>query len=438
MARQPPLVTSPMSADRVSAETSSVRPFRLPARVLKALWIVVAAYGLLTVLDVTLHPTQYQWDFRSYYFAGRAYVQELNPYSLDDLARVAGRELGYPYAYPPITLPLLGWASGLEFSGAYLLFLGLKVVALGALVYLWSMEFLGERPDPAFVLFCFFGFGGALYTDLVAGNVTVFEQLALWMGLAALRRGRAGLFCVLVLLASSFKLLPVFFLALLPILGFPRWYRYLAASIGAFLAAHAVSFLLQPGLFRSFLSVAQHLDERGAINPSSLALVRDVFEAGARKGLVLVPDGTAEAIYFLLAVGFLSVAIWAARRQEAADSRDVLYLVCLAFALIVPRFKDYAFVLLLVPAYDLVTRRLRSRGSAVLLALLVLAPRLPLPFGMGAVVGRFLWGYYPWVLALGLYVATARTLLRERGVRRSIPEKVGEPGSGAMGERGET
>jgi hypothetical protein len=375
------------------------------------LGVILVAYALAAVVDLALHVERYQWDFATYYRAGQAARAGLNPYELDSLTEVAGTEVGFPFAYSPIVLPVFSLLSRLEFIWAYRLYLGLKVVSLGVLLVLWKVRFLDRDAGLPFYLVCIFGFGGAIYADLAAGNVSIFEQLALWLGFEALRRNRPILFSALVIAASLFKLTPILFLLLLVAPGLPRRTGVLVAALGAFVVVNGLTYLAAPGLYRDFLSVAPQLDDRGAINPSTLALLRDLGDVLARKGLP-VPEAVEWGVYAAFAGGVTLVTGLALRRRGGEDSRFPILLACLAFALVMPRFKNYAYILLLPPAYFVLRRMVEAGAGSLGLILLLLSQTPPAPFGLGEAIGNLFWGYYPWLLALGLWAAAVAWLLR--------------------------
>src|SRR5262245_39897206 len=154
------------------------------------------------------------WDFRTFYFAATAAARGLNPYDASAVSAVAGEEQ-FPYIYPPATLVFFYPFSRLGVQHATLLWLGLKLGLAIALLLLWRRSFLGTTGWIALLAVTLFGFNGSLLMDLRSGNISVLEQLALWLGFAAYCEGRRWRFAVLVSIASAFKLFPAAFLALL-------------------------------------------------------------------------------------------------------------------------------------------------------------------------------------------------------------------------------
>jgi hypothetical protein len=404
--------SGPTTPTGSGAATVSRRGLRNAAEIGRfALGAVLVAYAAAIVIDLALHTDKYQWDFATYYRAGQAVRAGLNPYELDSLTQAAGTEVGFPFAYSPIILPLLSLLSRLDFAGAYQLFLALKVVSLAALLFLWTRRFFDREAGLPFYLLCVFAFGGTIYADLSSGNVSIFEQLGLWLGFEALRRNRPILFSGLVIAASLFKLTPAVFLLLLVIPGLPRRVGTFLAAIGACVVVNGLTFLAAPNLYRDFLSVAGQLDDRGVINPSTLALLRDLGDLLARKGVVV--SAAAEWSVFAAFAGAIALGTWLAlRRRGGEDARFPIALACLAFALMMPRFKNYGYILLIPPAYLVLRRTLEGWAGGLGLLLLLLSQTPPVPFGFGETVRNLLWGYYPWLLALGLWAAQVVWMLR--------------------------
>jgi len=73
-------------------------------------------------------------------------------------------------------------------------------------------------------------FGATLYIDLVAGNITILEQVLIWGGLITLLNERTWLFSLLNVVAALFKTTPLLFLALATATSFPTT-RYLQYSL---------------------------------------------------------------------------------------------------------------------------------------------------------------------------------------------------------------
>ncbi len=354
---------------------------------------LVIALGLLLLARLYASLDQFQWDFKTYYYAGRAFQSGLNPYYLRSLSRVAGEEIGFYYAYPPSALLLFDVLSRLPFPLASRLFFIAKVAALIGLYLLWGRGFLPLGLEPLFLAFTIFGFGGALYVDLVSGNVNLFEQLGIWLALWAFLRQRWRLFAVALALASLFKLWPLALL-LLPVLrGGRRARRAAGVSFALGIGLQAPGFLLYPELGATFLRQLPQLDSRGPRNPSLLAFLRDLGDWAAGRWSAL-PAWLPEAVFLLVAALILGIALIALRGQRVSR-RQMAALLCLTLALVLPRFKDYTYVLVLLPAYLALVEWMPAVRGRFLVFLLMLSPTIPLPFGVGGLIWESVTRYWP-------------------------------------------
>jgi hypothetical protein len=365
---------------------------------------LLAAFALLkSVVAIVRHPTEYQYDLSAYYYGPLVMSLGGDPYDRTVLERIAGAGVQW-FVYPPITVHLFRPLSLLPWSVTYYGLLALKLLALCALLALWRRRFIGEQQFPAFAALCVFGFGSSLLRDLNAGNISIFEQLAIWVGIAALLDRKPLVFGVVVALVGQFKLLPLGLLVLL-ILPRPYW-KQAAAAVGVAGVLLGLNLLVYPDLTGRFLRSAAGFDQRGENNPATLAAVRDLFDTlpGYHTATTLAD----ELSYLFFVTCVAGATLWGIlarpRPQGDANERLTIGFICTAFGLAVPRFKLYSYLLLLVPAWLLLAG---TRSRAVLaigvIALVVssnyVADLLPLLRGYWPLVGAFvLWALYLWEL----------------------------------------
>ena len=216
--------------------------------------------------------------------------------------------------------------------------------------------------------FAALGFSGTICRDLVVGNQSILEQTLIWFGIFALLRGRLWLFCTLIILCGQLKILPLVLLALVLLTDSPHKWRYFAGSIVACLLVAAGVYLWDPVDSRTFvglMSDVAFMEPGGAIHPCARTLIRDLT-ADALKFFAEVSEpptvkSVAHPIYAAYALGVLGVLIRVARRGR--DLRTAVFLALLTYALIAPRMKDYSYILVLVPTFELVRDRLARGGS---------------------------------------------------------------------------
>jgi hypothetical protein len=346
-------------------------------RLATALALAIAA-GLILLVGVRWNA--YQWDFHMFYEAAVDFAAGRSPY----------RGRGLSFYHPPIMLYVYRPFTALSMPVASTVWWALKIVALAALLSIWNAHFLRLRLTAATVLFFILAYGGAIYGDLVAGNVSIFEELLLWCGFACLLRGRYALFAVCVALAAQAKLTPIFFAVLLiTVCPRPQW-GWFTATLAGFAAVFSLNQWLQPALFRNFWVVSALLDERGVDCPSLLALIRDVFDRAL--GPSFTNASRLDELLFLGGVAVVSaisgyVLVRYRSGVSVVDERLLICFSCFVFTLISPRFKVYTYILLLVPTLyflRLVDWRPRMSLVALVIAVLVLFPQgsslLPIRF----------------------------------------------------------
>lgn len=309
---------------------------RRPDLIILAAFIAAVAAGAWMGL--------FQWDTEVYFWAGRAWMNGADPYELTLLTRMTGKQ-PLPFVYPPTILPFIGVLSLLPLPLFHLVFLAAKVGALVLLIRCWR-RIVGEHAG-SLVWFAMLGFHGALFSDLGAGNIAVFEALLVWLALEAWIDGRTERFAALIVLAGQPKLAPLAFIALLTWRS-PRHGRALAVSIAGLAALMGVLVAVAPEAWSRFLSLAAAIDERGLNNPCHAALWRDLL--GVATGSVTSGKALIPYLLVSLAVG---LATWTVGYRASGRGREerlrAVFLAVLAYALVVPRFKSYSY-LLLTPA----------------------------------------------------------------------------------------
>ncbi|MBI2846199.1 MAG: DUF2029 domain-containing protein [Chloroflexi bacterium] len=390
--------------------------------------------------DLLVHADRYQRDLSTYYFAGKAFALGLNPYDIDVLSALAPAPIPHRFVYPPYTLWLFRLLPVVDFTTVYYLFLAIKAMVLVLLFYLWKRAFLPEMNAPFFI-FALLAYNAAVYVDLRVGNIAIFEGLLIWLAFLFYLRNRLLPFSLLIVIAASFKLTPIFFLLLLLWSESRGKYLQFAGSVMLFLVIQIASWYAAPGLYTAFLQNLSGLDERGVINPSTLALIQDLSDWGARNTGIAVPE-TAQLGLFLALTAIVILVSWRAHRALTTGSRPengrvALFLACLAYALIMPRLKTYSYLILLVPTYFMLLSitylnplglfgYLRRYGFLV--AFTIFSSLYTLSGGQEP-IGQSLLGYSPLLAAYSiwvLYVRESLTLAKEQDLPSPLPESYGE------------
>ena len=372
--------------------------------------LLLLIYFITLVMHVSVHSDQYQWDFRTHRKAGEIFAGGSDPYNPDILLR--HKDANFLYTYPPFTLILYALFNQTDYHAAFHIFLLAKCVMLIGLVIFWRMAFLGSAGDSLFFLFCLLGFNSAIFADLIAGNINLVEQILLWVAFFFFLKHRPVLFCVFVLMAASFKMLPVFFIILLLATDHPKKVHYFIGAAAVFLAYLLVQYLIYPDMFTGFVRNALTVvGESGAVGPSTEKFVKEVFALIAKLWGPVSPAVTSIVVIGLaVLVVFLSGKAYLLLKRAPTDMPDrdkmILFLVCLVYALIHPRLKDYAYMLLLVPSYYIMkTTRLKNVFPFVFVLSILAAPHLMVP-GFD-ILSAMVWRYFALVIAYtiwGLYL----------------------------------
>jgi hypothetical protein len=381
--------------------------------------IILYCIGILA--QIPNEKEYYQVDFRSYYYAGKAYSAGLNPYDAEVLSQMAGATVNQ-FVYPPLSLPLLRVFSILNFKISFYFFLFLKLIILIGLLYLWKREFLNGDADLLFYIFCLFGFNSTIFNDIWSGNISIFEQGVLWLAFFAFLRNKLLIFCILTTFVATFKFQPILFLALLGFSNDPKKYRYLFATAILFLGIHFISYLLQPEFFKNFIVLASSLDERGIIAPSTLALLKDFRDVLSKKEIIFISP---TVIYLVIVTTITTVTWWILKsRVELEEKKVILFMLCLAYALILPRFKIYSYILLLVPSYFIIMKFFSKTSIPILIVLLMFSQHTVLP-GFNKLSEYILWPYYPLIMTYCIWLLLVIAIFQRRTgfVQLSTSEK---------------
>lgn len=350
------------------------------------------------------HAHRYFWDFFLYYHAGLAANRGFDPYLPAGLAAVIGHQINFVTSYPWAALIPYRLLALLPYPAALGVFSVAKLFALAGILWSWRRLFPRIVRSPDLPLVLFLAFNASLIRDLRGGNVALFETLLLSLAFAAFAARRFGAFSLLVAGAGLFKIAPLFFLVLLFAVDDRQRLRHLAPAGAAFALLFLAPLAFAPEFVTGFVRNAVAIvDERGVIAPALLPLLRDI---GKPFGLMPpLPDYA----WLALAAGLFLASALAVLRHRPVSPAPLITLACFTYALIHPRFKDYAGVLLIGPALFLVdTWRPRPALYALAVALLIL-PLGPSVYTGAATPWDFLREYYAWFLgAAGWGIALRR------------------------------
>jgi hypothetical protein len=395
-------------------------------RILK---VIAAGVAVALIVLVGVRWNAYQWDFHMFLGAARDFAAGHSPY----------RGVGLSFYHPPLLLHLYGLFAQMPEWLACTVWYGLKLAALAALFSVWNKHFVRIRYNAATITFLILAYNACIYSDLVAGNVSIFEELLIWLAFANLLKGRYWAFGLLLVLASQVKLTPIIFAVLLVVTPTKAQWRWFCTTVGGFIALFSCNYWLHPGLLREFFRVSSQLDERGIQAPSLLALLRDVFE---RLNPVVTYESKLAELAYVAAAGAISLgSLWLLiqyrKSAKVIDQRLIIGFACVIFAIISPRFKAYTYILLLPPTLYLLQIAEWRRQVALAAAIIVGITVVPQPLSLLPVrlvfelftnymtlfAAALVWGGYACVL----YRATQPAVLGDKALE---PVAMGaEPGS---------
>jgi len=309
--------------------------------------IILVTLGsfVLSIVRILREPDRFQWDLQVYYNSPLWLAQGQDPYAVHGF--VDG------FSYSPIHLQIFRvFPSLFTYDQFYWVFLFAKIVSFAILLAIWKKVFLRETHLHVFAIFVWLGFYSTILIDLQAGNVSIFESMLLFLGFLCFLKQRLYSFVFLIVLAASFKIMPIFFLILL--LLAPNRYSLKCFALGCvgFLAFALLNLVLFPDLTKQFISWAPRTtNELEHLNPSSLAFIRDMLSSSLDH-FGLAPNS------ILVNATYLAVAIWIfcaswkswrlAKVVNEGSNYDLLCLILfsiLVYTLTVPRMKDYAYII---------------------------------------------------------------------------------------------
>jgi hypothetical protein len=358
-------------------------------------------YFIYCIYYLFVNHQKYLWDFKMQYHAAQLFAEGGNPYDIKALKAKTGNP--YWYAYPPATLWFYRLFTLADYNTAYTLFLFLKAGMIIGLVLLWRMKFVAKQAGAGFYFFCLLAFNSTIFLDMRAGNINMFEQLMLWLGFYFFLERRFLPFSCFILLGASFKLTPIVFLYLLLLTAGKRKYFYFFGSVIVFMSYLLIQYTAAPEMFQAFFGGAKWtLTERGVASPSTIGIIKDGFELLFRTTGISVPEAFQLGLFYIIAGGIIFVSLWAYLVLKSIEMEDkekmILFLTCIVYALIHPRLKDYACVLLIVPSYFIINRMGYLKAYPFLFFLaIVSAANVTLP-GLKTIY-VFMWTYFPLVLA---------------------------------------
>ncbi len=152
--------------------------------------------------------------------------------------------------------------------------------------------------------------------------------------------------------------------------------------------------------------------------PSTNKLIAGIFESIAKITGLTFPAALETAIFVMIAaaVVFFSYKACLRVKHNAINNRAMIevFVVCLVYGLIHPRFKDYGYILLLVPSYYIIKNIRYTKIAPFLFILFIMSNRMMLP--IVSAIYDIIWAYYPLMVAYcvwGIYLYEIFTFANE-------------------------
>ena len=398
----------------------------------KLVSVLILLYCVSVACSLLLRADARHWDFKVYYHAARAYASGVNPYDIlvraqvEDSATHRGR---FMFVYPPEMLFAFSVLSSMEYTTALHLFFITKCALLIVLLCLWKSAFLKDEADLPFYLFCLAAFNSPIYIDLKTGNVSIMEQVALWLAFFFFLKRRLFAFCIFIIASAVFKGTPVLMLFLLVFLRDRKRYVYFFGALCVYGAVQLACYACAPALFCDFLHSAARVIYK-VNQPSTFALVGDLLRLVEIRTSVTIPAYVQHVLFWGVVAVVVPLTLQSAMRLRSLDlagkEKLMVYFACTAYVLVLPHFEDYSYIIMLVPAYYIL-RRFSTRAVYAFLLLFVIlsstATTLPLmraAIRITLVNSPLILTYFIWVL----YINEIRFLYRSVKCRRQPPGSI--------------
>ncbi len=385
----------------------------------KTLKILLICFCIIIISNLLIHKNKCQWDLYRYYVCAKAYESGVNPYNSIAVSQMANSPV-ITFTNPPIVLFIFRIFTKLDFNLLYYSYLILKCLLLIGLIYLWRNTFLNKQVGVMFYFLCLLGFNAAIYLDLVAGNITILEQCMIWLAFSYYLKHKFLRFCVLIIAASIFKIQPIFFLFLLLFAQDKNKYKFLFISLTAFTAVLLMQYMYDPQLFFNFITgFAAYIGvERGMINPSTSAFLRDLVDYFLKIKDRNLQNIISTLAYLIVIIPIIFISVLAYMRIKVANIKNkeklAIFFSCSIYAVVANYFKDYSYILLILPTYFIIkTNRVTPKG--LLLFIAGIYPAYVTFPGMST-IARLFWSYYPLFVAYlvwYLYLTELRSPIEE-------------------------
>ena len=308
--------------------------------------LVVGAFIFLLAIVAKISRDKDQlWDFKNYYAPVKVMQAGLDPYDNNNFKIVFPDGQYKRWQYPPIVLNYFAPFALLPYESARQLWLACNLIFAFFLVAVWHRYLVNLNPDALTCWFILLAFNGTFVWGLASGNIALFEQLLLFLGIGLFLQKRYILFATCVAFAAQFKLIPIAFLGLLLLTDpKPRW-KALLVGLGLFSIVYSTNYLFYPDLVSRFYWMAS-TDQLDPPSDVSLLNFVNVFTSWISGRANLTAEAAAKItwVIYVCIVGVIlcvSYAVFRYSRERISQRQAVLYF-CVIYCLAVPRLLAYA------------------------------------------------------------------------------------------------
>jgi hypothetical protein len=314
-----------------------------------------------------------------YYYGAKVYFNGGNPYNLAEFSTSTYKYVGVQYIYPVYALYLFKPMLLFDFQTAYFVWFALKVLILAFLLIFWRKYFLEDkRYELLFFVFAAFAFRETIIRDLYAGNVSLIEQLLIWLAAYYFIKKKPGQFTILIVASTLFKMTSI---ALLLLLLFDRDMRsmiFMFLGLGFFQILNIVSISSNVSYLTTIRQAAFYATiKSGYNNPSSFAFIN--YLTGKISNQAGQPIPHLDITIYILLVMFLLIATYQFIKKHnfQANRMEIIVGTFLIYSLISPRFKDYSYILLIMPALYVIRNAMSTMYTRAIAVLAICINFLP-------------------------------------------------------------
>lgn len=361
--------------------------------------LVCILLQVILIRNILLNLNVECWDYFAYFYSSDVFSKGINPYLQSEVEQAL--DFGFtPFRYFPISLYFFRIFNHWEYNLSLEIYIVLKSIIFLLTISIWLIYvFKDYRLKTFLVLIATYGFNKATFIDFDSGNITVFEVFGLTIAVIFLLKNKTIMYCLIIAFLALFKV-QVIALIFLPLINF-KWRRvYIILSIILMCTILFFTYYyLNPPLIQAYIDlIFTVIGDTGkyAGNFGIMHLI-NTFVSPFLKNII---DFTYwnYLIYFLwiTLIGVLTFFAFRKTKGKVSNMMLITYSI-FVFALIVPRFPDYTFMFLIVPAVYVIHYCFSNKVLQSAICLLICS-------SLGFTAYRTPLHYQPFILVFVLFV----------------------------------